>query len=405
MSSSSISVINHQRVLYLIRMNGPLSRAALSRRANLTKATISKIVEDLEKQNLIREVGLEAAGRGRPSLLYEFNPESAVSIGAEILLDEVQAVVTQMDARPLRSFSSPLPDTKPETVARVLKEIAAGIQAEFKNEILGMGVGLPGICDEQQRVLRFSERLNWRNVPLAEMLESVTGLSVVVENRANAAALGERWYGAGKDADDFIYIHIGTGIKAGIILNGELYLGNDGGAGEIGHTVIVPDGPPCVCGNRGCLEALASTIAIRERVLSLVQAGRGESLAQRFGDPAALTMNQLIEAAVQGDALVNGVFTEAARYIGLAVAGLVNLLNPQKIILGPLATQAPPEFLQAICAAVKSYSFEMSSARIEIVPTELGAQAVAIGSAALLLERNLRSMQYSAAVPEDYAGV
>jgi N-acetylglucosamine repressor len=400
--SPRISLINHQRVLLLVRMNGPLSRADLARQTQLTKATVSKIVSDLEEAGLVQEVGLVQEGRGRPSVLYEFNVRSSISIGIEILLDEIQVMITQMDATPLMQFSRPLLGLDPESVAKVIQYVVEAVKDQFNDPILGIGIGIPGICDDQQRVVRFSERLNWREVPFAEIVESVTELPVIVENRANAAALGERWFGAGQDVEDFIYVNIGSGIKTGIIMNGELFLGHGGCSGEIGHMTIVPDGPLCVCGKRGCLEALASTIAIRERVLSLIQAEKALSLVRLFdGQGLNLTMKQIINAANADDPIVKGVFLEAARYIGLAISGIVNILNPELIILGPLVKQVPMYFLESICEVIKQHSFDMNHQNLKIVPTKLGTQAVAIGSAALLLEQNLQKMQNSVSFTED----
>jgi glucokinase-like ROK family protein len=398
-----VSVINHQRVLLLIRVNGPLSRADMARQTQLTKATISKIVSDLEDAGLVQQVGFTQEGRGRPSMLYEFNNRSSISIGVEILLDEIQAVVTQMDAKPLMRYSKSLSGLKPDMVTKVIQEITEDVKSEFQDPILGMGVGVPGICDDQQRVVRFSERLNWRDVPFADMLENIIDLPVSVENRANAAALGERWFGAGQDSEDFIYVNIGSGIKAGIIMKGELFMGHGGCSGEIGHMTIVPDGPLCVCGKRGCLEALASTIAIRERVLSLIQAEKAQSLISLFrGKDLDLSMRQIIDAANVDDPAVNAVLLEAARYIGLAISGIVNILNPEMIILGPLVKQVPIGFLDEIREVVQRHSFDINCKNFKIVPTKLGTQAVAIGSAALLLEQNLRKMQNSANFPDDF---
>ena len=185
-------------------------------------------------------------------------------------------------------------------------------------------------------------------------------------------------------------------------MKGELFLGHGGCSGEIGHVTIVPDGPICVCGKRGCLEGLASTIAIRERVLSLIEADKANSLVSLFdGQQSNLTMQQIVDAANANDPTVLGVFLEASRYIGLAISGIVNLLNPELIILGPLVQQVPVLFLESICEVVKQNSFDMNHKNIKIVPTKLGTQAVAIGSAALLLEQNLRKMQSSVSFTED----
>lgn len=389
-----VSWINHQRVLYLIRTQGPISRAEIARQTNLTKATSSKIVEELERRNLICPVGIKQQGRGRPTMMYTFNNTAAVAIGVEIKEEEILAVVTQMDAQPLQSYTLPLSDPKPEKVIDILEQIVASVRQEFPNPIIGLGIGLPGICDDQHQIVLLSERLNWKDLPFAEMVRERIPLNVYVENRANAAALAERWYGSGRDCDNFAYVHIGSGIKAGIVLNGNLYSGSSGSSGEIGHLILVRDGPSCVCGKRGCLETLATPQAICERASALVRAGKAESLVQRFGAGSErLSIRDLLEAASQGDQVAVACLTEAAKFLGMALASLTNLLNPKKIILGPFANLAPRVFIDTVRQTVEENTFEMPMRGLEIIPTELSQLGVAIGAAALLLAEDLQALQ------------
>lgn len=395
----TISFINQQRVLYLLRTRGPLSRAVIARRTGLTKATISKIVDELERNNIIKQIGQVSNARGRPSIMYSYNASSALAVGIEVMQQECRGVVTQMDANPLKSYHAPLPNTRVEVVISKIEGILDEVRRDFNNPLVGIGIGVPGVCDEQREIVVYSERLNWEMVPLARLIRERVELDVYVENRADAAALGERWYGAGQETDNFIFIYIGSGIKAGIILNGELYIGGNGAAGEVGHIVLAQDGPLCVCGKRGCLEALASTTAICNYVLWMIQNGRAEPLAVALGERAYhLEINDVIEAANGGDETALKALKDSARYIGAVVAILINTFNPQRVILGDFANQAPSIFLETVRETACQQSFEVPWRGVEIITSKLGDQSVAVGAAALLLSKDFQLMQAHAMV-------
>jgi glucokinase-like ROK family protein len=382
---------NEVRVLHLLRTRGTLSRADISRLTNLTKATASRIISDLLGRNLVREVGMRSLGRGRRPVLYEFNTASAIALGVEVRQHECRAVVTELDATPLRSYNHTLPDTAVTTFVAFLEQIVATVNREFEQKLVGIGIGLPGIFDYQQETVVLAEHLEWENVELVKLIRARVPLSVYVVNRANAAALGEKWYGAGRGRDNLVYINIGSGIKAGIIVGGELYWGTNGSAGELGHMTIVPAGPPCVCGKRGCLEALASASAIVARIQGLIRAGRAGSLAATIDASGGMfTRKDLLRAADAGDPTVMAVLREAGEYIGIGVANMINICNPERVILGGLVSQAPTAFLETIRHAAQEHAFSIPQQAADIVAGELGQDAVAIGAAALLLSNYLQ---------------
>jgi N-acetylglucosamine repressor len=389
-------VVNQVRVLHLLRTRGALSRADIARLTLLTKATASRIIAHLLSRNLVREVGVGRLRRGRRPILYEFNTASAIALGVEVHQEGCQAVVTELDATPLRSYAYTLPDTKVGSFIDVLERIVAAVRREFPQQLVGIGIGIPGIFDYRRQTVVLAEHLEWVDVALVNLIRERTSLNAYVVNRANAAALGEKWYGAGRGRDDLVFINIGAGIKAGIVVGGELYWGSNGSAGEIGHMTIVPDGPPCLCGKRGCLEALASVNAILDRVRGLIRAGRSEALAARFGPAgAALTRPALLLAAEAGDPTVLDALHEAATYIGIGVANMINICNPERVILGGLASQAPPGFADTIRRVALAHAFSISKQATDIVVAELGQDAVAIGAAALLLSDFLQHSQNS----------
>jgi glucokinase-like ROK family protein len=382
-----------------LRTHGPLSRAEVSRQSGLTKATISKIVERLENNNIIERIGRGDNARGRKSILYSYNASSALAVGIEVRQEDLRGVVTQMDANPLRSYSIPMPSTRIEEVITGIMKILENVRSEFNNPVVGMGIGVPGVCDKQRETVIYSERLNWKMVPLVELIHQHADLEVYVENRANAAALGEYWLGAGQETESSIFIHIGSGIKAGIILNGELYIGGNGSAGEIGHIVIAHDGPLCVCGKRGCLEALASTTAMTNYMLWMIQNGQAEELAAKLSNRVDhLAIDDVLEMAKLGDEIALKVLKESAEYIGAAVAILINAFNPKRVIIGDFANQAPPIFLETVRETAFQQSFKVPWEGVEIVTSKLGYQSVVIGAAALMLSKDFQLMQARALI-------
>src|SRR5579859_2301834 len=381
---------NQMRVLHLLVTRGALSRADIARQTSLTKATASRIISDLVSHNLVREVGLGRLSRGRRPILYEFNTSSAIALGIEVRQKECRAVVTELDATPLRSYQLPLPDKSVTTLLAALEKLVATVRQEFALELVGIGVGIPGIYDYPRQMVVLAEHLEWTQVELARLIRERLNLNVYVVNRANAAALGEKWYGAGRGCDDLVFINIGSGIKAGLVVGGNLFWGSNGSAGEIGHMTIVPDGPVCVCGKRGCLEALASTTAIVARFNALVRAGKAQPFPGRSEAAAELVgREELLAAAQAGDPPMLGVLREAGTYIGIAVANLINIFNPKRVILGGLVSQAPSDFLDAIKRAAELHAFAIPWQAAEIVLADLGQDAVAIGAAALLVSAYL----------------
>jgi glucokinase-like ROK family protein len=359
--SGSISpLVNRLRVLNMLRVQGPMSRADLARNTGLTKATVSRLISDLEAKNLIHATGVSPLVRGRHPVIYEFNASSGAAIGVEVQPEGSQVIVTDLAAAPLASFYYTHADTRVETFVQDFQRILSDVRAQVAADIVGVGIGVPGIYDYEREKVILAEHLGWIDVELARLIEEQTHLETYVVNRANAAALSEKWYGVGKGYNDFVYISIRSGIGSGIIIGGELYWGANGSAGEVGHFTVIPDGPLCRCGKRGCLEALASTTAITAHAKQLVKSGQAllpESLSGRSLED--LTIQDVMAAATAGDDAMCRVLNEAARYIGMAVGNVINLFNPQRIILGGMASYAPSSFLDAVRESAQAHSFNI----------------------------------------------
>ena len=276
-------------------------------------------------------------------------------------------------------------------VARMLD--AAGdvmAQAEVQRpQVAAVGIGAPGPLDVGAGVVVDPPNLpGWDHVPLKQLIEDGLGITTFLENDANAAALGEHRFGAGGGVAHMIYVTVSTGIGGGLILNGELYHGASGMAGEVGHQTIVPDGPRCGCGNYGCLESLASGTAIARRARERVAQGAPTLIAELAeGDLERITAKLVAEAASRGDGEAQRILAEAMDYLGIGMANLVNLFNPQLIVIGGGLTNIGESLFGPVRRAIDQRAFRAQAQAVRVVPAELGDNVGVLGAAAVALRK------------------
>ena len=281
--------------------------------------------------------------------------------------------------------------------ARTAEQTIAALSTAGKNlletvgagaRLAAVGVSCGGPLDAETGTILAPPNLpSWKAVPVKQLLADALGVPVVAENDANATAIAEFRLGAGRGCSSLIYVTMGTGIGAGIIVDGKLLRGVSGMAGELGHTTIMPDGPLCGCGKRGCLEALASGPAIARLAGERLAYGRGRLLLARAGGaPAAITAQHVIEAARSGDAFSKEVLCEAGLYMGIGLANAIQMLNPERIVLGTIAVHAQELILEPIRASVAEHAWARARADCSIVPAELGDRAQDLAAIALVMD-------------------
>jgi len=256
-----------------------------------------------------------------------------------------------------------------------VRQVAAGVP------LAAVGVGSPGPLDHTTGLVYHSPNLGWRNVPLGEMLRERLGVPVFVDNDANLAALGECVRGAGQNESHLVYVTVSTGIGGGLILDGRIYHGSAGGAGEIGHMILDRDGPLCSCGRRGCLEALASGTAIAREARELVARGGGSGL--RRLEPGAITAQTVAETARQGDAAAAAILRAAAVNLGRGLAGVITLLNPRVVVVGGGVMASGPAFLATAREEAARHAYGPAWERVSLVPARLGGDSGVVGAVAL----------------------
>ncbi|MGM0437962.1 MAG: ROK family protein [Bacillota bacterium] len=231
------------------------------------------------------------------------------------------------------------------------------------DEIDAIGIGSPGPLSVEKGIIYESANLPIKNMPIVDLIEKKTGIDTYLQNDANTAALGEKVFGAGKDADDLLYMTISTGVGGGIIINGDLYYGHTGNAGEIGHMTVDPAGPKCGCGNYGCLESFSSGTAIKNMALKAVKS-KEKTLLKKLAENEKISAELVAKAASKGDQKALDIFAKAGYYLGIGIANLVNIFNPEIIILGGGVMKAKKYFLDR---AKKEFKKRALAAPAEIV--------------------------------------
>ncbi len=251
-----------------------------------------------------------------------------------------------------------------------------------RKDLLGVAIGVAGLVDSSKGIIVFTPNLPFENFPLLKVLKRYLKLPFVLENDANCFVLGEQRFGSGKGGINLIGITLGTGIGGGIIINNQLYRGQNFG-GEIGHMIIKEDGPICNCGNKGCLEALASGKAIERIAKERVNQGRKSLILKLASDKEKITCETVSEAAKRGDSLGVEIFQEAGKFLGIGIANLINIFHPEKVILGGGMIQVRELFFSTLLEMVKKNVIPAILKKVEIVPANLGEKGVALGAMSL----------------------
>jgi len=390
--------LNRSLVLGIIRRERVFSRAQVARQSGLSKVTMSAIVDDLVAAGLVREVGSGQSSGGRPPQLVEFLPEGRLAIGAHFAHREVIAVATDLDAKTIRELSRPVADSSAASVLSTVADLVTDLLATLPRErVLGLGFASPGLVDVEKGIVNLAIDVGWRDVPAARILSERLDLPTMVANRSKTAALAERWCWDKAGAENLIYVSIGSGVAAGVVHGDTLYLGATSSAGELGHVTVDPNGPICECGNRGCLHVYAGEEAIVRRARELARGDPHGPLAEKIdGDVRSISVDTVIDAALNGDELAIQVIDEAGSHVGIALANVVNLFNPDVIVIGGPTSRAGAALLDRITEVVRRRALTVPGRHVTIALSRLDTTASAVGGAILVLrEANRLIFQHS----------
>jgi len=384
--------INLSSVMHYLHSNAPLSRAQLAGLTGLNKSTVSSLVEELLARRLVHETGLDASGTGRPATLLEINPQAGCLIGIELGVGFISAILTDFIGRIVwRRLEEVDPyDQQAQTIQCGLRLVDEAL--DYANacgvRLLGIGLTVPGMVDIDRGVLVFSPNLRWRDVPLGNIFQDHAGLPVLVDNDANAAALGEHLFGVARHSRDFVFVVAGVGVGGGLFLNGSLYRGTSGYAGEIGHTSLMTDqNRPCRCGNWGCWENVSNQYSLIERLLARLEVGRHSLIPKlRAEQDAPLTLPIIKQAAEAGDAEALGALSETGAALGLGIANLMNIFNPELVVLGGAMSAVGEFLLPAIQSVIEQRALPDQRRQARFLLSAFGPDANVVGAVAMVVE-------------------
>lgn len=379
-----------QLVLRTIFTDGPISRADLSRITELTPPTISDVVVGLIEDGLVEEMGLAPSSGGRRAILLRIVDDSRQLIGIDLSRRDFRGALSDLRGNIQQRSSLPLEGADGEIALNMVYDLVDSLIDSATSPILGIGIGVPGLVDAANGVLQQSVNLNWRHIPLRNLLQQRYGLPVYLANDSQASALAA--YAAenrGNSTLPFVVINLGWGVGAGIILNGQLLHGSPVGAGEIGHVRVVQNGEQCACGHYGCLETIASSRAIVNRLRNIAAENPKNSIGAYVGNPDEIDLEIVIRAFNEGNQDVREVILEAGTALGVAAANLVGVLGSCRILIGGNMIHFGQFLLDAIRDEMGKRTLPALARDTELGMAEEGSDMVMIGASALILQQEL----------------
>jgi len=393
----SIRKVNTSIVLNVLRLYAPISRAELAAKTKLNRSTVSNIINALIDEGLVLELDTMESKIGRPGIALALKPEAGAVVGVEIGVGFVSVILTDFVAsvlwREWAEFSLSKAQIEIISEAEKLIDQAISVAKEKNLPLLGIGLGVPGMVNTQQGELLFAPNLGWRNVPLRLMWNQRFHLPLFVENEANLAALGEYYFGVGREVDNLIYLSSGVGLGGGLIINGKLFKGGYGLAGEIGHIQRDPAGEMCGCGRRGCWETQVGPRAVLQRVKRSIETDLDNTLAKYVnGDLNNLTFNQVVDCALQGDQLCRSALEEVGKYLGTGIADLANIFNPEMVVIGGAFSYGREILLPVLEETLSTETLPAVKKDLRVIFSEHGADACVLGAIAVVLDDILREI-------------
>lgn len=386
----SVKWQNRAVVLETLWRHQPIARKDLAARTQLTAATLTNIIAEFVDTGIVHEIGPGEPGRGRRPTLLTFVADSAYVVGLNLSRTDISVGVFDIGLDCHHLITRPATIATSSSLAETLIDLVhlAIDQSQIDpDRIAGIGISAMGPLSAKDGIIfsppTFSQ---WSNVPLGTLMSDTFDRPVWLENDANADALAEHWLGAGKPYNNFIYVESHSGLGAGIILNGRLFTGSNGIAGELGHTSIDRNGPRCDCGNFGCVELYSSGPAIIRRVREEFKAGKPTQLTLCAGnDLERLTFDQIIQAAQDSDPLAVDVIQEASHALGLGLVNAVNLIDPEAVIIGHRLNRTGDICLAPIREVIQAQAFPQAATNLIILAGDLTESVGVTGAACCAL--------------------
>src|ERR1041384_3606946 len=383
--SSTIRDINRQIVLNYVRDREPISRAEIARETALQRSTISTIVEDLKAEGLIEAIGEGESNGGPRPTLPRLRASGALAIGVDVTPSGTTVATCDLAGRVLEREEFAMSQSPEQLAELIIESVRRLAQSTNGQPIEGVGISLPGLVDPDSGRAIYIPYFRWRDWAVVERIGRATGLDVIVDNDANAAALAELWFGRPEvsEARDFILVLVADGIGTGIVFDGQIYRGERGAAGEFGHMIVGADAPvACSCGNHDCWEAFASGRAAGARYAQL---------SKRRDDAQLPALCAVVDRALAGERAAIDALTETAHYLGIGISNMIVGLSPEAVVVGGAIARAWPLVADALGETIqRSIRRGLPSARI--VASTLGDQPTLMGALSLVLARKFASV-------------
>ena len=383
-------------IFQLIQATPSISRVELSEKSRLSTAAITGVVNSLLARNLLVEGVALATSVGRKRIGLSLRSDLGYVVGIDLGTYNLRIVVTDMNGTVLAGSEVETQMSKGKEVVldrcfAVVRKTVASARVSM-DDVLGIGIAFSGVIDVDRGLVLSSGWMHqWKNVPLKAIVEDEFGVTCLLDDSVRAVATYEKCFGAGCDLKDFVYVDVGMGIGSAIFIDGQIYRGFNGSAGEFGHMTVDEDGPLCCCGSNGCLEALASCATVIQSVQLAIEKGVASKLIDMVNrDITRITVEMIAAAAEQNDSLAYRALHEAASHIGAACSDLVNLLNPQAIVFGGALFRAAPKLLlDEIRHLIRRRALEKSANDVTLLlspaPSDAGAKGMARLIAATLV--------------------
>ncbi len=380
---------NIMLVLNIIRANDRISRYEISKVTKLSPSAVSNIVNLLIQAGFVSEVSKENRGAGRKPIGLSLSDRVYFPIGIEVESDRITGVVINLAGEVVKQKIEYIsPELSYNDILNKVIDIYFSLSEDFdQNQIIGLGVAIPGPVDAEKGISIFSVNLGWHNIAVEEILKRHIDKPIFIEQNIRAVTLAELWYGAGIGKDKIACIRVGSGVSAGFVINGDIYRGSNGVVGELGHTVVEIDGNRCRCGGQGCLESYVSTRILIDKVMEGIK-NKVYTKVLLDGKDRIEVLEEIFGAGKNGDRFICNIFEEMGKYLGIGIANLINLFNPEVVIITGGLAKAEELLLNPVIKTVKSRVFPPIPGfnMPEITISKLGAFTCAIGAGTLVIE-------------------
>src|SRR6266508_4391865 len=373
---ATIRNINRQIVLNYVREREPISRAEIARETALQRSTVSALIDDLQNEGLVEEIGEGESTGGRPPTLLRLRTAGAIAIGVAVAPSLTTIATSDLAGRVLRQEAFPTDPDAERTFGRVIEGIQSFLHQQ-EGSIESIGVSLPGLVDPSTGIAIYVPFFKWRELPVARMITSMTGLPVTIDNDANAVALAELWFGRPEvsDARDFILVLVADGVGTGIVFDGQVYRGKRGAAGEFGHMIIGTHAPvPCSCGNHDCWEAFSSERAALARYRRLLD----------DDDNLPIDFREVVDRALHGESEAKTALTDTALCLGIGISNLIVGFSPEAVVVGGEIARAWSLVEDALTETIE-HSVRRGLPSARILPSTLGEEPALRGALSLVL--------------------